>query len=149
MARNQLRQQGSQSKHSYKERYESYSPFLDQNTLSRKYKVSGIPTLVLLEADTGKVITTDGRSIVAEDPEGANFPWKPKPLSELIGENFISGDKKEVGRKAIEGKILGLYFSAHWVSILLPECVERRVFYPCIELHSTVIPHAFIVTRQN
>lgn len=81
--------------------------------------MSGIPTLVLLEADTGKTITTDGRSIVVEDPEGANFPWKPKPLSELIGEKFITNDKKEVGNDAIEGKILGLYFSAHWVSILL------------------------------
>ena len=72
---------------------------------------------MLLEADTGKVITTDGRSIVAEDSTGANFPWKPKPLSELIGDKFINGEKKEVGIEAIEGKILGLYFSAHWVSI--------------------------------
>lgn len=73
---------------------------------------------MLLEADTGKVITTDGRSIVAEDPDGVNFPWKPKPLSELIGEKFITNDKKEVNGEAIEGKILGLYFSAHWVSIV-------------------------------
>ena len=70
-----------------------------------------------MEADTGKVITTDGRSIVVEDPEGANFPWKPKPLSELIGEKFVTKEKKEVGSEAIEGKVLGLYFSAHWVSI--------------------------------
>ena len=85
--------------------------------MSRKYKVSGIPTLVLLEADTGKTITTDGRSIVAEDPNGDNFPWKPKPLTELIGDKFIKNDKKEVGKEAIEGKVLGLYFSAYWVSV--------------------------------
>ena len=93
--------------------------------MSRKYKVSGIPTLVLLEADTGKTITTDGRSIVAEDPNGENFPWKPKPLSELIGDKFITTDMKEVGSEAIEGKILGLYFSAHWVSILTHSYVQH------------------------
>ena len=83
--------------------------------MSRKYKVSGIPTLVLLEADTGKTITTDGRSIVAEDPEGMNFPWKPKPLAELIGDKFIKNNAEKVGGDAITGKVLGLYFSAHWV----------------------------------
>ena len=90
---------------------------ISQNNLSRKFKVSGIPTLVLLEADTGKTITTDGRSIVVEDPEGVNFPWKPKPLAELIGDKFIHNNMKEVGVEAIEGKVLGLYFSAHWVSV--------------------------------
>ena len=79
---------------------------------------------MLLEADTGKTITTDGRSIVAEDPEGKNFPWKPKPLSELIGNEFITNDMTEVGSEAIDGKILGLYFSAHWVSILTYYCVH-------------------------
>ena len=74
---------------------------------------------MLLEADTGKVITTDGRSIVVEDSEGVQFPWKPKPLAELIGDKFITNDKKEVGSEAIDGKILGLYFSAHWVNAVL------------------------------
>jgi len=84
--------------------------------LSRKFKVSGIPTLILLDGETGAVLTADGRSIVAEDPNGENFPWKPKPLSELIGDKFVDTSMKEVGLEKIEGKVLGLYFSAHWVS---------------------------------
>ena len=88
-----------------------------QTNLSRKFKVSGIPTLILLDGETGAVLTADGRSIVAEDPEGTQFPWKPKPLSELIGEEFVTTGLKEVGKEAIEGKVLGLYFSAHWVSL--------------------------------
>lgn len=60
-------------------------------------------------------MTNDGRSIVQDDSEGVQFPWKPKPLSELIGDKFVS-HASEVGKEAIEGKVLGLYFSAHWVS---------------------------------
>ena len=84
--------------------------------MSRKFKVSGIPTLILLDGETGAALTADGRSIVAEDPEGVQFPWKPKPLSELIGNKFVGTGLKDVGMEAIEGKVLGLYFSAHWVS---------------------------------
>ena len=47
------------------------------------FQVRGIPTLVILDAD-GSVITTDGREAVTEDPTGAAFPWKPKPLSEVL-----------------------------------------------------------------
>merc|ERR1719163_2544816 len=56
--------------------------------LSSKFKVRGIPTLVILDTD-GSVITTDGRSAVSEDPTGAAFPWKPKPLSELLGGGLV------------------------------------------------------------
>ncbi|XP_065891038.1 nucleoredoxin-like [Dysidea avara] len=92
----------------------SFSDKATKTNLSRKFKVSGIPTLILLDGETGAVLTADGRSIVAEDPEGTQFPWKPKPLSELIGEEFVTTGLKEVGKEAIEGKVLGLYFSAHW-----------------------------------
>jgi nucleoredoxin len=41
--------------------------------LSEKYGVRGIPTLVILDGKTGKLITTDGRGKVTQDPKG--FPW--------------------------------------------------------------------------
>ena len=56
------------------------SCLLSQGTLSRKFKVSGIPTLILLDAHTGQVNQSDGRSVVAEDPTGADFPWVAKSL---------------------------------------------------------------------
>ena len=58
--------------------------------LSDKYKVKGIPTLVLLDED-GNIITTDGRNKIPADRAGIGFPWRnpfasvyftlfPKPL---------------------------------------------------------------------
>jgi thiol-disulfide isomerase/thioredoxin len=45
--------------------------------LETKFKVNGIPRLVLLDGDSGDLITDDGRNqIEEEDPEGENFPWK-------------------------------------------------------------------------
>ncbi|GFR61136.1 nucleoredoxin-like [Elysia marginata] len=50
-------------------------PFSDRarkETLGSKYGVSGIPTLVLVNAKTSELITKEGRKVVSEDPEG-NF----------------------------------------------------------------------------
>ncbi len=45
--------------------------------LEKKFKVDGIPTLVLLDGDSGDVICADAVNQIAdEDPKGENFPWK-------------------------------------------------------------------------
>jgi len=77
--------------------------------------------LVLLKPD-GSVITTEGRSEISDDQEGKNFPWIPKPVSELLGDTFV-GKSGEVGLEAIKGKTIGIYFSAHW-------CPPCRGFTP-------------------
>lgn len=51
--------------------------------LSQLYQARGIPHLVILDEDT-RVITTDGRTMVAKDPYGLEFPWKPKSLLSLV-----------------------------------------------------------------
>ena len=56
-----------------------------KDDLDAMFEVSGIPTLVVLDAKTGKVITKSGRAKVDADPEGAEFPWHEKPLNELDG----------------------------------------------------------------
>jgi len=38
------------------------------------YEVSGIPTLVILDASTGKTISKEGRKLVMTNP--GDFPWK-------------------------------------------------------------------------
>lgn len=43
--------------------------------LSEKYKVKGIPTLVLLD-DMGSVITRDARNLIPKDKAGIGFPWR-------------------------------------------------------------------------
>jgi len=89
--------------------------------LSKKFKVSGIPSLIVLDTD-GSVITTDGRAAVSSDPTGENFPWRPKSLSELLDTTFVGKDG-DVPVSALEGKVVGLYFSAHW-------CPPCRGFTP-------------------
>jgi nucleoredoxin len=49
--------------------------------LSAKYKVKGIPTLVLLD-DLGNTITTDARNKIPQDKAGVGFPWR-NPLVTL------------------------------------------------------------------
>merc|ERR1719316_1740851 len=54
-----------------------------KDSLSKKFKVQGIPSFVILDQE-GNVVTLDARGEVSEDPEGENFPWKPKTLSEIL-----------------------------------------------------------------
>ena len=45
--------------------------------LSKKFNVNGIPKLVLLDGDTGKLICNNAKEqILYLDKEGKNFPWK-------------------------------------------------------------------------
>merc|ERR1712146_1968 len=59
---------------------------MSARTSSTACSRSGIPTLVVIDAKTGNVISNAGRAKVDSDPEGAEFPWHPKPLNELDGE---------------------------------------------------------------
>eukprot|EP00401_Gymnodinium_catenatum_P042562 CAMPEP_0117563060 /NCGR_PEP_ID=MMETSP0784-20121206/55295_1 /TAXON_ID=39447 /ORGANISM="" /LENGTH=425 /DNA_ID=CAMNT_0005360685 /DNA_START=131 /DNA_END=1408 /DNA_ORIENTATION=+ len=94
-----------------------------KEALSKKYKVQGIPSLIILGAE-GEVITKEGRNKVMDNFEDcAGFPWKPPTLAEALGETFLKQDGSMVGREAIDGKTLGLYFSAHW-------CPPCRGFTP-------------------
>jgi len=93
-----------------------------KNKLSAKYKVQGIPTLVILD-ENGDVITKDGRSAVMKDPEA--FPWTPPTLAEALGDSFVRADGSEVSLASIakSGANVGVYFSAHW-------CGPCRQFTP-------------------
>ena len=89
-----------------------------QRNLHYKYNVIGIPTLVFVEATTGKVISEEGRSIIADDPTGENFPWRPKPFTEIIADaKFIDQNKQEITWEQMQGKVTGFFFSAFRVKI--------------------------------
>lgn len=90
-------------------------------TLSKKFKVQGIPSFIILDSD-GTTITKDGRSKVMGDPEGKDFPWKPKAWADVIGSEFLKGSETVDG-EALKGKTIGIYFSAHW-------CPPCRGFTP-------------------
>lgn len=92
--------------------------------LSKKFKVKGIPSFVILDGATGDLITTDGRSKVMEDPKGEDLPWKPKPLSEVLGDaTFVNKEGTEIKFADLSKPYLGLYFSAHW-------CPPCKMFTP-------------------
>jgi len=94
-----------------------------KKTLSSKYKVEGIPTLVLLDAKTGETITKSGVEKVYGDLDGKNFPWHPKPFAELLGDSFVDAQGKKFDASSFKDKYLGIYFSAHW-------CGPCRAFTP-------------------
>lgn len=60
--------------------------------------------------------TADGRSVVMEDPEGKEFPWDPKTFDEIIHGEVINKADETKQWKDIAEDVIGLYFSAHWVS---------------------------------
>lgn len=93
--------------------------------LSKKYKVQGIPTLVIIDGVSGELISKDGREKVTQDPEGEEFPWHPKPLKEVLGDTFVGPKGAQATNEAFAGKVLGLYFSAHW-------CPPCRGFTPVL-----------------
>jgi len=99
-------------------------PFNDRQrkeSLSARYGIRGIPSLVILGED-GTVITTEGRNEVMGDPEAARFPWKKLTLNDVIGTEFFSAEGV-ADASALQNKVLGLYFSAHW-------CGPCRQFTP-------------------
>jgi nucleoredoxin len=51
--------------------------------LSMEAKVQGIPTLILLDWQTKRVMSSDGVMAIANDQEGKKFPWKMETCAEL------------------------------------------------------------------
>lgn len=61
-------------------------PFADREraqSLNAKFGVSGIPSLVLVDAKTGTVITKNGRSALSSDTVVADYPFTPKAMYDL------------------------------------------------------------------
>jgi len=58
-----------------------YSESSRRSALDGHFEIEGIPTFILVDGATGKVISKNARASVVSDPEGKDFPWLPKPLS--------------------------------------------------------------------
>jgi len=100
-----------------------YSDREKKDFLNKKFKVNGIPSVVVLGPD-GEVITKDGRKAISEDPTGAEMPWKPRSFNEIFdGVKLLAPDGSETLGSSLKGKVFGLYFSAHW-------CPPCRAFTP-------------------
>jgi len=98
-------------------------PFDEKNKkLNTKFKVQGIPSVVILDSN-GDVITKDGRAAISGDPTGEDFPWKPKSMKDIFAASKFIGKDGPVESSVLDGKVLAVYFSAHW-------CPPCRGFTP-------------------
>nr|CAH7743838.1 unnamed protein product [Callosobruchus chinensis] len=56
--------------------------------LSRRYRIkSGVPTLVLLGRE-GTTVSISAHEKLLEDPSGAYFPWRPRPVDKVSSRYF-------------------------------------------------------------
>lgn len=102
--------------------------------LSRRYRIkSGVPTLVLLGRD-GITVSVSAQEKLLEDPSGANFPWRPRPVEQVLkdvvlqpGGTFYSEHKnftkEDIRYEVLPDGVKGFYFSANW-------CPPCRAFTP-------------------
>merc|ERR1711865_861219 len=93
-----------------------------KQSLDKKFKVQGIPTVVLLDAD-GNLLNKDGRGTISNDPTGEDFPWRQKSLGELLSSAKLVSASGESSGADLMGKVFAFYFSAHW-------CPPCRGFTP-------------------
>ncbi|KAI3354139.1 hypothetical protein L3Q82_018685 [Scortum barcoo] len=82
--------------------------------LWNKYKVTSIPSLVFVDAATGKVVCRNGLLVVRDDPKGLEFPWGPKPFAEVVAGPLLRNNRQTTDSSSLEGHYVGVYFSAHW-----------------------------------
>uniref|UniRef100_A0AAY4AWT0 Nucleoredoxin n=1 Tax=Denticeps clupeoides TaxID=299321 RepID=A0AAY4AWT0_9TELE len=85
-----------------------------QMKLWNKYKVTSIPSLVFVDAATGKVVCRNGLLVVRDDPAGLEFPWGPKPFAEVVSGPLLRNNRQTTDSSSLEGSYIGVYFSAHW-----------------------------------
>jgi thiol-disulfide isomerase/thioredoxin len=91
--------------------------------LTRRFQVRQIPMLCLLDAD-GKTIHRDitpAVTHIVEDGDGDSFaeqfPWAEKRhsnIKEMLGDSFVKPDGSTVSMKDLDGKYIGILFSAQW-----------------------------------
>lgn len=64
-------------------------PYQDKRAreLATHFGMQGIPSLYIISPE-GQILNKNGRSAVMADPDGADFPWALKPLSQLSEMNI-------------------------------------------------------------
>jgi len=116
-------------------------PYADRDAkakLSKKFKVAGIPSLVFVDMETGKLITDEGREGISSDKFIEDFPYAKKPVDVLaeLGATLRKPDGSTVATsEALNKDVLGLYFSAHW-------CPPCRGFTPVLSEKYTALKEA-------
>lgn len=93
-----------------------------------------IPLLVVIDRD-GTVLVPDGVGQVPIDATGESFPWRPKPLVDLLPAQYVDHDGNRHAMSDLDDKFLMLYFSAHW-------CPPCKAFTPKLSKAYTALKEA-------
>jgi nucleoredoxin len=75
------------------------------NRLAPLYQEKGIPHLVFIDAQSGDVITLDGRTKVLQDPYGLQFPWRSRSVANLLPSSLKESLIAQV--RALQAKLKG------------------------------------------
>ncbi|KAJ3079345.1 hypothetical protein HDU99_010985, partial [Rhizoclosmatium hyalinum] len=85
-------------------------PYVDRDrkkSLSEKYGVKFIPTLILLDAFKGEVLIRDFKSVVEKDLHGHHFPYPEKSIRSVLAQAATVAP-----HESFNGKYLAIYFDA-------------------------------------
>uniref|UniRef100_A0A914ZP21 Thioredoxin-like fold domain-containing protein n=1 Tax=Parascaris univalens TaxID=6257 RepID=A0A914ZP21_PARUN len=93
-----------------------------KSRLLRALRYHSTPSLIVIESISRQVVTTDGRRLIHDDPNGNNFPWWNPSSEQLFQGNVLRNIRDEDGTKkmtSIDFKSLtptvkGIYFGANW-----------------------------------
>ncbi|KAJ1348817.1 hypothetical protein KIN20_004211 [Parelaphostrongylus tenuis] len=96
-----------------------YAPQLPA-TKSRLLRALGFefsPSLIIVDAGSRSIVTTEGRRLLADDINGTSFPWWPPSVSEVLNGNTVrrvNGAVEMSDFSAIKATVRGLLFGAQW-----------------------------------
>jgi nucleoredoxin len=79
-----------------------YSERTLQSLLMKRFRVPGLPYLVICDFDSGDVINLHGRHAITEDPKATKFPWPVPSLLDLLGPELWSSSGKVETAEALK-----------------------------------------------
>uniref|UniRef100_A0A158PP93 Nucleoredoxin (inferred by orthology to a human protein) n=1 Tax=Anisakis simplex TaxID=6269 RepID=A0A158PP93_ANISI len=100
-----------------------------KSRLLRSLRYNSTPSLIVIETATRQIITTDGRRLIHDDPNGNTFPWLNPRTEQLFEGNVLrnvrttDGQKKitTIDFKTLAPTVKGIYFGANWCNICRSE----------------------------
>lgn len=72
-------------------------------------------------------------------PAGLEFPWGPKPFAEVVAGPLLRNNRQTTDSSTLEGSYVGVYFSAHWVSLICVWSVAIVWLQNCGEIGTDIV----------
>lgn len=95
-----------------------------------KFQVRGIPHLVILDGYDGSVYTLDGRSKVAQDQYGLEFPWRPRTPGTLLKQIIPRSLQNLLQQQVTQAKQKLMLMLRGVLDSILPSSIINRIFAP-------------------